>query len=356
MSKKFSFTIGSEHLSRGLRPSKRMPRNSRFLVECNGAVGRDGVLEALDELTRINTTVYVLNFDEQTGSFTAGNTVYQMVSGAVTAYATILNVSQSGGSGTLYLIDVSGTFVDDAIIYEATFGSELVTDGDCSSDSFVTQTGWSYDAVNQEYDCDGSQEIYTSIIQSIGVPDEGDFYRILFTIKNLSAGDVYVHYGKTSSGWYDSNGSKTAIIQCSDPLGNANVHIYAREYFVGSIDDVSVKQITNAALVNGTASLLNSFPYPQIFVFTNVTIVCTETMIFEWVSGALVHKLTVSAGSTWVALDFYDYVYLSNGNVAVVRDAGDKTYSETSDLPTAMAAFNFNGQVILGSPDAGYES
>ena len=121
-------------------------------------------------------------------------------------------------------------------------------------------------------------------------------------------------------------------------------------------EDGVLRSIDTITLLTGITTLGESFPYPQIFVFTNVTIVCTETMIFEWVSGALVHKLTVSAGSTWVALDFYDYVYLSNGNVAVVRDAGDKTYSETSDLPTAMAAFNFNGQVILGSPDAGYES
>jgi hypothetical protein len=44
MSKDFSFTITSEQLTRGLRPSKRAPRDSKFLVESKGAVGRDGVL------------------------------------------------------------------------------------------------------------------------------------------------------------------------------------------------------------------------------------------------------------------------------------------------------------------------
>ena len=155
----FSFTIESKHLSRGLRPSKRMPRNSRFLVECAGAVGRDGVLQSLDEITRLAT--------------------------------------------------------------------DTITD---------------------------------------------------------------------------------------------------------------------------------AFPYPQIFVFTNVIIICSSTKIYEWISSALVEKLTVSAGSTWTAIDFFDYIYLSNGTVAVERDALDKTYSETTDLPTAMAACNFNGQAILGSPDAGYEA
>jgi len=99
----------------------------------------------------------------------------------------------------------------------------------------------------------------------------------------------------------------------------------------------------------------DTFPYPQLFVFTNMIIICTQTKIYEWVSSALVLKLTVAAGSTWVALDFHDYTYLSNGSVAVTRDAGTKVYSTTTDLPTAMAALNFNGQVILGAPDAGYE-
>jgi len=104
-----------------------------------------------------------------------------------------------------------------------------------------------------------------------------------------------------------------------------------------------------------TASISDGFPYPQIFVFTNVVIICGETKIYEWVSDALVEKLTVSAGSTWSAVAFAEYVYLSNGNVAVERDALDKTYSTTTDLPTAMAACDFNGQVIVGSPDAGNE-
>ena len=153
----FSFTIESKHLSRGLRPSKRNPRNSQFLVECAGAVGRDGVLQCLDEITRLATTA--------------------------------------------------------------------ITDG---------------------------------------------------------------------------------------------------------------------------------FPYPQIFVFTNMIIICGQTKIYEWVSGALVEKLTVTAGSTWSAVDFYDYVYLSNSKVAVIRNAADKTYSITTDLPICMAVCNFKGQVIIGAPDVEY--
>ena len=100
----------------------------------------------------------------------------------------------------------------------------------------------------------------------------------------------------------------------------------------------------------------DGFPYPQIFVFTNMIIICGETKIYEWVDSALVEKLTVTAGSTWSAVDFFDYVYMSNGKVAVTRDALNKTYSTTTDLPTCMAMCNFNGQVMIGATDAGYAS
>jgi hypothetical protein len=46
----FSVTIGSDELSRGLRPSRRTPRNSKFLVECQGAIGYDNVLQALENI------------------------------------------------------------------------------------------------------------------------------------------------------------------------------------------------------------------------------------------------------------------------------------------------------------------
>ena len=53
---RFSKTIDTKKIARGLRPSKRMIRDSGFLVECSGAVGRDGVLQVLSEVTRLATT------------------------------------------------------------------------------------------------------------------------------------------------------------------------------------------------------------------------------------------------------------------------------------------------------------
>ena len=39
---------------------------------------------------------------------------------------------------------------------------------------------------------------------------------------------------------------------------------------------------------------------------------------------------------------------MSNGEVAVIRDAMDKVYKVVSDLPAAQAICNFNGQIVAG--------
>jgi len=64
--------------------------------------------------------------------------------------------------------------------------------------------------------------------------------------------------------------------------------------------------------------------------------------VLEW-------KLTVTAGSTWRALDFNEFVYMSNGIVSVTRDPLTKAYS-ISDQPVASAMCSYNGQVFIGAP------
>lgn len=103
--------------------------------------------------------------------------------------------------------------------------------------------------------------------------------------------------------------------------------------------------------VDTSVEITDNFPYPQIFVFTNVIIVCDETNIYEY-DGAtltLVHG-PVASGQLWTAVDFYDFIYMSNGSVAVLRDPNTGTYSTTTDQPTAFAICNFNGQVMIGTP------
>ena len=109
----------------------------------------------------------------------------------------------------------------------------------------------------------------------------------------------------------------------------------------------TLEEITRIA----TAAITDSFPFPQVFVFTNLIIVCSSTKIYEYVGGSLVEKLTVTAGSTWTAVDFYDFIYMSNGSVAVLRNSESNVFSVTTDQPKAMSICNFQGQVLVGAPD-----
>lgn len=52
--RRFTYTIDSDKLSRGLRPIEEATRNSGFLVKCNGAVGMDGVLSVMPDLNALD--------------------------------------------------------------------------------------------------------------------------------------------------------------------------------------------------------------------------------------------------------------------------------------------------------------
>jgi len=93
-----------------------------------------------------------------------------------------------------------------------------------------------------------------------------------------------------------------------------------------------------------------TFPYPQICVFSTRIIVCSATDIYEYSGSALsASKLTVTAGGYWDAVDFYDFIYMSNGTVAVKRDPDTGLYSVTTDYPICSSMCDFNGQVFISS-------
>lgn len=119
----------------------------------------------------------------------------------------------------------------------------------------------------------------------------------------------------------------------------------------GAVGKDGVLQTLEELTRLATDTITDAFPYPQIFVFTNLIIVCSSTKIYEWISGALDEKLEVSAGSLWTAVDFYDFIYMSNGTAAVIRNPESNEFSAASSHPKAMAICNYNGQVLIGAPD-----
>lgn len=119
----------------------------------------------------------------------------------------------------------------------------------------------------------------------------------------------------------------------------------------GAVGKDNVLQTLDELTRIATVAITDSFPFPQVFIFTNLIIVCSSTKIYEWVGSSLEEKLTVAAGSMWSAIDLHDFIYMSNGAVAVLRNPESNVYSITANQPKAMAICNFNGQILIGSPD-----
>lgn len=108
------------------------------------------------------------------------------------------------------------------------------------------------------------------------------------------------------------------------------------------IDDLETDRID-------TSAIATAFPYPQIFVLTNMIIVCNATMIYEYDAPNLTSMLgPVTAGNLWSLVDYYEFVYMSNGVISVLRDAQSGSYSITSVQPIAEAICDFNGQIVIG--------
>lgn len=137
----------------------------------------------------------------------------------------------------------------------------------------------------------------------------------------------------------------------NNPSNVANVH--ATTVCDGLVGKDGVLQKIQSML--NTYEISTTFPYPQIFVETNLIIICTSSEIYEFSNNLLSLKITASAvGTTWDLISSHDFIYMSNGIVAITRDPISKEWAESATLPTATAICNYNGQIIIGAPDAGY--
>jgi hypothetical protein len=119
-------------------------------------------------------------------------------------------------------------------------GSELVTNGTFDTDSDWTKgTGWSISGGVAS--SDGTQTANSNLFQ-IPPITIGKLYSATYTISNYSAGGLYVYVGSSSKGAFRSaNGTYTDYILASG--ANAGVYIQANANFVGSIDNISVREI-----------------------------------------------------------------------------------------------------------------
>lgn len=123
---------------------------------------------------------------------------------------------------------------------------------------------------------------------------------------------------------------------------------------VGAVSHDGVLGAMEAISRIDTTGITCAFPYPQLFILTNLILFCTSNKIYEVDDyGALTLVYTAAATSSpWSVVDYFDYIYLTNGIISVIRNPSSKVY-ELSTLPFASAACDFNGQLIIGAPNVG---
>ena len=137
----------------------------------------------------------------------------------------------------------------------APLGSELVSNGNFSTvpdTSWTWGTGWTHDTTNLE--ADHTTGNTAALTQNISVTN-GQTYQVEITIRNRTAGSVTLNingvyiYESGSSTALNSNGTfKRSLV--ANITGTATLSITPTSDFDGSVDDISVKQITSISQPN----------------------------------------------------------------------------------------------------------
>jgi len=137
----------------------------------------------------------------------------------------------------------AGMLVDgaDAPTVVQGFGAELVANGGMDADTDWSKgDGWSIAAGKAS--CDGSQAGPTNFFQGSVLSPVGSVVLVDFTVSDYAAGTVRPYAGISGSGGSAvfANGTYSQTIPV---VGNTTMYIQGNADFVGSIDNVSVKQI-----------------------------------------------------------------------------------------------------------------
>jgi hypothetical protein len=123
-----------------------------------------------------------------------------------------------------------------------TEGSELVSCGDfdCADPDAVWITGTGWGVAGGTANCDGSQSGNTDLTQSIAT-SIGKQYKITYTVSNYSAGSIKIRLNSGNvSLSKSSNGTFTEVLSGQ----GGGFSLRADLDFIGSIDNVSVKEYT----------------------------------------------------------------------------------------------------------------
>jgi hypothetical protein len=134
------------------------------------------------------------------------------------------------------------------LLYDVSGQPELVTNGAFASDTAWTKgTGWTISGGAASQSGAGSN---SNLSQNIGL-SSGKAYMVTITVVSRSAGSVRLLLGGGGTGVtpsYSAAGTYTSVVRADS--GGALLYVQADATFVGTVDDVSVKEIPASQVIN----------------------------------------------------------------------------------------------------------
>ena len=128
-----------------------------------------------------------------------------------------------------------------AVKPEIALGEELVVNGDFATDSDWTKgTGWSISGGTSN--CDGTQTSSSNLTQNINITTVNKKFKIKFSVTNFQSGILKLYVGGINFFESSGNGDFEGYIDVTSLSSDTNVYLNANSSFIGSIDNVSVKE------------------------------------------------------------------------------------------------------------------
>ena len=195
------------------------------------------------------------------------------------------------------------TYVDAQGLIKSTneIGPELVTNGDFNTDTDWTKgTGWSIG--EDKANCDGTQTSNSDIAQGL-TTQSGKSYKITYTISEYTSGSIFV---RLNSG--NTTTSQSSVGTFTGYLSGENgtqISLRANADFIGSIDNVSVKEVITAT---NTPRLDYSTGAEAFLLEPQSTNLFLQSEIFTSWNGyqATSNTTTSPSGNSVLFLDFED--------------------------------------------------
>ena len=129
--------------------------------------------------------------------------------------------------------------------YVEVTGTEIAVNGDFTSDtSWSKGTGWTI--ASGLASSDGTQTAVSYLTQStLPNPSYNKTYKVTYTISNYVSGSINILLGGyTAVGLRSGNGTLTQYLEVTQTLSNTILYVEANASFVGSIDNLSVIEVT----------------------------------------------------------------------------------------------------------------